>query len=297
MQHNKNAENLFNVAVDAEDQYQLSEASEQQQAAVRRQKKQESGMKSLISGRLATINNAFRSRINPSVGAAAITNFYRVMQLDQSGSSINNPKNSNRRLKPYDALRRLSRTHADAFTRINSLVPVEAIVQSSSPQFRRIVRDSVIRKAKSLSEHSEILSEEFQPPAMIMLKRQAIRQFPDGQRVVLYTDTKYGLTFTVPYDARGNGFTSINIPGVPSSRGVPYAMMSEETSALTLSSGDTIAIDNKTENLLEKVHSLLNEENKSKMINMLIKDKESFDRIIKFASNYEENNADRVSYK
>lgn len=285
MRHTKNAENLINVTVGTEDQYQLSEASEQQKKAVVQQKKQESGMKSLISGRLSTINNAFRSRINPSVGAAAITNFYRVMQ------------GTNNRIKPYDAIRRLSRTHADTFTRINSLVPVEAIVQSSSPQFRRIVRDSVIRKAKSLSEHSEILSEEFQPPAMIMLKRQAIRQFPDGQRVVLYTDTKYGLTFTVPYDARGNGFTSINIPGVPSSRGVPYAMMSEQTPTLTLSSGETITIDKKTENLLEKVHSLLNEENKSKMFNMLIKDKESFDHIIKFASNYEENNADRVSYK
>lgn len=37
------------------------------------------------------------------------------------------------------------------------------------------------------------------PAAMLVLKRRGVRVFPDGQRVALYTNDKYNLTFTVPF--------------------------------------------------------------------------------------------------
>lgn len=37
------------------------------------------------------------------------------------------------------------------------------------------------------------------PPAMLVLQRRGIREFPNGQKIALYTNQKYGLTFSVPY--------------------------------------------------------------------------------------------------
>lgn len=37
------------------------------------------------------------------------------------------------------------------------------------------------------------------PAAMLVLRRRGIRVFPDGQRVALYTNEKYNLTFMVPF--------------------------------------------------------------------------------------------------
>ena len=48
---------------------------------------------------------------------------------------------------------------------------------------------------------SESVNGNFQPPAMLVLKRTAIRQFPDGRRVALYTNDKLVLAFSVPYTA------------------------------------------------------------------------------------------------
>lgn len=37
------------------------------------------------------------------------------------------------------------------------------------------------------------------PAALLVLRRRGIRVFPDGQRVALYTNDKYNLTFMVPF--------------------------------------------------------------------------------------------------
>lgn len=279
MQQNKdNVENLIDVETD---QSQLSEASDQQKKAANNQKKQNAEMKQQISRRLSYIRNFLKIPINPNIGAQAITNYLKKQQQNPNSGQ-------------YEVLRKLPKVHRDAFTTVNSIVPVPAIIRASDTQMRRIVRDAAIRNP--LREESEFLSEEFQPPAMLVLKRQAIRQFPDGQRVVLYSDNKYGLTFTVPYDARGRGFTSINIPGAPS-RGIPATMMTEETSMLTLSTGEEIPVHDEVVDLLEQVYASLNEENQSRMVDMLLTDKESFDRVIEFASNLNEGAIDQLALK
>jgi hypothetical protein len=48
------------------------------------------------------------------------------------------------------------------------------------------------------------------PAAMLVLKRRGIRVFPDGQRVALYTNDKYNLTFMVPYGKGVEHNTVIN---------------------------------------------------------------------------------------
>jgi len=43
------------------------------------------------------------------------------------------------------------------------------------------------------------------PSPMLVLRRRGIRVFPDGRKVALYTNDKYGLVITVPYGKGSEG--------------------------------------------------------------------------------------------
>ena len=99
----------------------------------------------------------------------------------------------------------MSTQKRDAVSQLNSAVPLPLIVNAPEGQLRRALRDIIKEQKEMLNETMT-----FNPPAMLLLKRQAIRVFPNGQRVALYADNKYGLTFPVPYDVTGKGFNAVN---------------------------------------------------------------------------------------
>ena len=161
-------------------------------------------------GKIGSRVSYLRSRLGLSVSPQVVTNAIQ---------NYNEISKKNPTLSHFRVLARMQQNQRDALTQVNSAVPLPALVNSSDSQFQRIVKD-VVR------EQNEMLNEEFSPPAVLLLKRQAIRQFPNGQRVALYTDNKLNLTFTVPYDATGRGLSAGRvIPGI----------MSEETEAADVS--------------------------------------------------------------
>lgn len=223
-----------------------------------------------IVRRLNYIRNMAKIPINTTVGKQAIFKYYKVAQ-----------KNPNR--STFDIVRSLPRQHRDTLSAINTVVPINAVAsRMPDTQFKRIVRDAI-------TEQKEYLAEEFQPPAMLMLRRQAIRQFPDGQRVVLYTDNKYGLTFTVPYDSKGRGFSSINFTGMPKGMMAEEVNHNESLSVLNFKDGDKVYLNQNELNTLEEVYNLLNDSNKKIMEEMLSKDRESFDEMITIVNTIQEN--------
>jgi hypothetical protein len=50
-------------------------------------------------------------------------------------------------------------------------------------------------------EKKEPKSSPMDPPAVLIMKRKSVRQFPDGQRVALYYVDKLDKYVTVPYTA------------------------------------------------------------------------------------------------
>jgi hypothetical protein len=61
---------------------------------------------------------------------------------------------------------------------------------------------------KTLKEFREFVTEKkdskkgpMDPPAVLVMKRKSVRQFPDGQRVALYYVDKLDKYVTVPYTA------------------------------------------------------------------------------------------------
>lgn len=64
-----------------------------------------------------------------------------------------------------------------------------------------------------------VIQKSVDPPPALLLKRTGIRIFPDGRRVAVYTNSKLGLVFSVPYDAYheykpGAAFGGGTVPGV-----------------------------------------------------------------------------------
>lgn len=64
-----------------------------------------------------------------------------------------------------------------------------------------------------------VIQKSVDPPPALLLKRTGIRIFPDGRRVAVYTNSKLGLVFSVPYDAYqeykpGATFGGGSVPGV-----------------------------------------------------------------------------------
>jgi hypothetical protein len=309
-------------------------------------------LKRVVSQRVSYITNALRLPVSAGTSSRAILNYLKTTR--------SNPKSSQ-----YDVLKRLSKQHRDAVTMVGGVVPISAIVNASDNQIKKIVRDVATTSKKSVKKlNEELLNEEFQPPAMLILKRQAIRQFPNAQRVAMYTDNKYGLSFTVPYDAMGRGFTSVNYAGMPSTGIAPTSarlnegivkqqnkqskgnflrqlgahayikglsnndpsikrvgrevtqnpdISSEKTAALyrnlpdmktpqslrddhaamhlqeegdysilTFTTGEEVYLDQNTINSLQNVFESLSQENQDKMVDMLLENADTFNRIIQF---------------
>ena len=139
------------------------------------------------------------------------------------------------------ALRKLPPNQAQQYNAFTSEVPSDQL-NANSATFRRITgalktaknmriaADKAAQKAaqaaaKTANESVEFLDkeqvtemlsagQEKTPPMMMVLRRKAIRVFPDGHRVALYENKQYGLVFTVPY--KGEGFTPQDLPNVTS---------------------------------------------------------------------------------
>jgi hypothetical protein len=52
-------------------------------------------------------------------------------------------------------------------------------------------------------EEKKVASKKKDPPAVLIMKRKSIRQFPDGRKIALYYAEKINKYVTVPYDVDG----------------------------------------------------------------------------------------------
>jgi hypothetical protein len=120
------------------------------------------------------------------------------------------------------------------------------------------------------------------PPFTLVLKRKAIRQYPNDTRVALYWSEKLKTYFSVPYqDDDGN------ISGVIQSESVIETLQkiheSKQTLSVNFDSGDTKTVDHHTATVLVNVYENLNEENKNRFVNMLQNSPEQFTKAADFA--------------
>lgn len=225
-------------------------------------KSQSGSIKQKIKTRVSLVKNRLRLPVNASVAAAAVNNYLDV--------SAKNPK-----LSHYGILQKLSGQKRDALSAVNSAIPIPLLVNAPDGQLRRALRDV-------LKEEPEQLNEQFNPPAMLVLKRQAIRVFPNGQRVVMYSDNKYGLTFPVPYDY-DRGFGVVNTSGTMQNQPAAKGYVNEEFVPVLFATGEEIQVEKETMNKIAQVYNSLNEENRERLKDMVLENQETFNKVKQFA--------------
>ena len=143
-----------------------------------------------------------------------------------------------------------------------------------------------IRGSKTLVATSEPMVEgktghtnEMDPPAILIMRRKSVRQFPNGQRVALYYVDKINKYVTVPYEDMQWGAaveaTIINQ--------LSYSAEHGDKVVVEHFDGTTTEVTPKTAQNIISLYKKINEANRAKMLDMLEASSKHFQTIAKFS--------------
>ena len=111
-----------------------------------------------------------------------------------------------------------------------------------------------------------------EPPAVLVVKRKAVRLYPDGTRVALYWSDKLKKYFSVPYG-----------PAIDSSiQAEEYIKELIESEELLLNDGNVISLNEETKYQILKTYNRLEEDNKEVFWQQLTESVTTFGKLYEF---------------
>ena len=148
------------------------------------------------------------------------------------------------------------------------------------------VKEEFAIEAESLDEALDEMPKD--PPVVLVLKRKAIRLYPDKTRIALYYNDKINKYFSVPYMSDDNGKFPLQAEQVEM---IDEAVMDtlhkivkeKQAKSVKFASGHSRKVDGYTASAITQVHSSLNDENKKKFADMVHKSPDHFQRAADFA--------------
>jgi len=135
---------------------------------------------------------------------------------------------------------------------------------------------------------AENLSFKSDPPNIIVLKRKAIRVFPDGRKVALYYADKIDKYVSIPYsDMMHNNKHLMQVQEKWIPRGNIGVMMrivdSGEPALISFEDNLSVKIDVMTAQSIINLYDKVNSQNKYKIERMVNKDKNNFAKVAAFS--------------
>ena len=122
------------------------------------------------------------------------------------------------------------------------------------------------------------------PPIIMVIKRKAVRLYPDGTRIALYYSDKMKRYFSVPF-----GTPEADISGVQAESFIDelraMSNLTEETT-LELQDGSQVELDVLMANRIVYAYDGLEEDNKQKFVDLLTSSEESFDKAYEFCRSH-----------
>ena|SRR3990167_7998361 len=183
--------------------------------------------------------------------------------------------------------------------------------------FRSGLKESVkIAEAETITEAAKNQKD---PPPTLLLKRKAIRVFPNGRRIALYFSDTLGKAIAIPYMSGDENEDELTVsedyevieeaskpkkkakkpakkkkkPTVVLSSGelsnltrLKQIATEKNTGMLKFPDGSSVKVDAITAKAIHRIHSLVSDENKIKYERMLNKDRHNFSRVAAFASGF-----------
>jgi hypothetical protein len=122
------------------------------------------------------------------------------------------------------------------------------------------------------------------PPAVLVIRRRAVRLYPDGTRVALYFSDKLKRYFTVPYATSNSEVSAIQAESfIDELRAMSNLT---ENTLLELEDGSQIELDASIVEHILYAYDGLKEENREKFVNLLTSSAESFDKAYEFCRSH-----------
>jgi len=122
------------------------------------------------------------------------------------------------------------------------------------------------------------------PPIIMVIKRKAVRLYPDGTRIALYYSEKLKRYFSVPF-----GTPEADMSGVQAESFIDelraMSNLTEETT-LELQDGSQVELDVLMVNRIVYAYDGLEEDNKQKFVDLLTSSEESFDKAYEFCRSH-----------
>jgi hypothetical protein len=166
----------------------------------------------------------------------------------------------------------------------NKMVDLISNNKQINMQARRAVKENEdVIEAEQLDEAQTANP---QPPYVLLLKRKAIRLYPDGTKIALYHNKQINKYFSVPYDTPVE-VASIQAEEVKLEESVMDQLHKivndKQAQSVKFASGHTRKIDHFTASALTQVHKALNDDNKKKFADLVHKSPEHFMKASDFA--------------
>lgn len=148
------------------------------------------------------------------------------------------------------------------------------------------VKEQFAIEAETLDEALDDLPKD--PPVVLVLKRKAIRLYPDKTRIALYYNDKLNKYFSVPYMSDDNGKFPLQAESTDQIQESVidslYKILNENRArSVKFESGHSKKVNEDIALAITEVYSALNENNKKKFAGMLDKSPEHFQRAADFA--------------
>jgi hypothetical protein len=116
------------------------------------------------------------------------------------------------------------------------------------------------------------------PPFVLVLRRKAIRMYPEGTRVALYYNERLNRYFSVPYSSQ-----YLDRAPIQAEETQVDPMLQLQDGMVVHLDGTVSEVDEQTVNSIMTVYKSLNEDNKSKLANMIGESKEQLQRAADFS--------------
>ena len=147
----------------------------------------------------------------------------------------------------------------------------------------KIVNEALfnIEEPKDTEDLKEQLTK-FDPPFVLVLKRKAIRLYPDSTRIALYYSDKLNKYFSVPYSTEENQRGVVQAEETIMSV-LEFVRENKEPQIISYGENQDVTIEYPVADAILKVYASLNEENKLKISEMIEKGPEHFNKVASFA--------------
>jgi hypothetical protein len=142
---------------------------------------------------------------------------------------------------------------------------------------------------KDVKEELEIVEEELKgdPPFTLVLKRKAIRLYPNDTKIALYYNDRLKKYFSIPYSDKENIDAPVQAEEVQIDEAVMDTLhkivAGKSAQRVKFASGETRKVDHYTASAITQVHKSLNDDNKKKFADMVHKSPAHLEKAAAFA--------------